>query len=454
MQIDVDLLKKYDRPGPRYTSYPTAPHFHDGFDAQSYREEILLHNKLNRDLSIYVHIPFCASMCYYCACNVVITRRRDRIEEYVEYLAKEIGMLHALLDPGRKVQQIHWGGGTPNYLSHQQMRRLFEMLDDHFSIAEGSEISIEIDPCHLKEDTLQLLRDIGFNRVSLGAQDFNETVQRAIDRVQPYELTRNTCQEAWRLGFESVNVDMIYGLPYQTLESYTKTIHQLIDIHPNRIAVFNYAHVPWIKKHQSLIPEDALPKPAEKLEILKMIIEELTHAGYVHIGMDHFALPEDELVIALKQRTLHRNFQGYSTYAGLDVHALGVTGISQLHGAYAQNFKELKNYYAALDKGEFPIHRGYSLNQDDQLRRTVISEIMCNGHVSKRSLEREFDIVFDEYFCDALEAMQTLIEDDLVCHDDEQIQVRPKGRLLVRNIAMVFDRYLKEEKQRAYSRTV
>lgn len=454
MQVNLELLKKYDRPGPRYTSYPTAPHFHEGFGSQEYRQQILEHNALGNGLSIYVHLPFCASMCYYCACNVVITRRPERIDAYLDYLSREMDLVRDVIDPERQVRQVHWGGGTPNYLTHTQMERLFAMVRKRFAVVDDSENGIEIDPRHLEPGTLQVLRDIGFNRLSFGAQDFDERVQEAVHRVQPYELTKQTCEEARRLGFESVNIDMIYGLPYQTLESYTQSIRQLIGIRPDRIAVFNYAHVPWLKKHQVLISGDALPKPETKLAILQMVIEELTSSGYVAIGMDHFALPEDELAVALRERQLHRNFQGYSTRSGLDVHAFGTTGISQLHGAYAQNAKDLKSYYAALDAGEFPIHRGYQLSEDDQVRRKVISELMCNGWVDMQAIEQEFGIDFGSYFADALESLQEMVTDDLLCLDEKRIEVLPMGQLLIRNLAMPFDHYLKSETKRAYSRTV
>ncbi len=458
-EVDVDLIKKYDRPGPRYTSYPTAPHFSPEFGAVAFEDEIRRSNNAENpaDLSLYFHFPFCPTLCYYCACNTVITRDKAKIGEYLNDLKKEIRLLSGKIDSGRKVVQMHWGGGTPTYMSPEQMEDIALFIRDHFEFADEAEISIEIDPRRLTPAHLPTLRRAGFNRVSFGVQDFNPKVQEAVNRIQPEELSQRVVQESRDLGFDSVNIDLIYGLPFQTVESYKETLNKIIDIFPDRIAVFNFAHVPWLKKHQVLIKPETLPEAPQKLIILKEVIENLTEAGYSFIGMDHFAKPEDELSIALKNHTLYRNFQGYTTRAGAEVFAMGITSISQLHGAYAQNVKKLDQYRETLDLGELPTALGYRLTEDDRLRREVITELMCNNRIIKTEFEEKYGIRFDEYFSEAIEQLDEFAEDNLLKVTTEKIQVSDSGRLIVRNIAMAFDSYLKADQARnqpIYSRTV
>jgi len=457
--VDIEILKKYNRPGPRYTSYPTAPHFHSGYGPQEFKETIVRSNegKNLSDLSLYFHLPFCRSLCFYCGCNVVITHNPTRIEEYIDYLKREIDMISRLVNPRRKVVQHHWGGGTPTYLSPEQIADLFKYIKDHFDFSKDAEVSIEVDPRRLDPDHLPTIRKVGFNRISFGVQDFDPQVQEAVNRVQPEELTRQVMEASRDLGFHSINVDLIYGLPYQTVESYSKTIDKIIELNPDRLAVFNYAHVPWLKKHQRVIPREALPQVTERLAILKMVIERLTEAGYVFIGMDHFAKPDDELSIALKEHTLYRNFQGYTTRAGTEVYAMGITAISQLHDAYAQNVKNTRDYYEMIDKDLLPTHVGYALTEDDKLRRHVITEIMCNSRIIKKDIEAQYGIKFDEYFADAYPKLQEFVDDNLLELHEDRIIVREAGRLVIRNIAMAFDKYLEQDQKAQkpiYSQTV
>ena len=456
--VDVDLLKKYDRPGPRYTSYPTAPHFHDGITADEYVKHITRPDYLanSQDISIYFHLPFCDTLCYFCGCNMLVTRRPERIDEYIDYLIKELKTLRQHLNPERKVAQMHWGGGTPTSLSPAQIRRLGSAINEHFSFRSDSEISVEIDPRELTRDHMLALNEIGFTRCSLGVQDFDLKVQKAINRIQPEDITSQAICWANELGFESVNLDLMYGLPFQTVENFIVTLDKALAFDPDRFAVFNYAHLPKMIKHQRLITDESIPSPEVKLELLKLCIETLTDSGYVYIGMDHFAKPNDELTQAMINKTLHRNFQGYSTYAGLDLFALGVSSISLLPDLYVQNFKILKLYYEQLDRRQLPIMRGYQLSEDDRLRRAVIMELMCNFSLVKSNIETKYDISFDEYFADALERLPSFEEDGLVHLEDDQIIVTSRGRLLIRNIAMNFDAHYNGRSGNGpqYSRTV
>ncbi len=458
LDVNLDILKKYSRPGPRYTSYPTAPHFSADFSPDDFEQAIRESNRTakNGDISLYFHFPFCPQLCYYCGCNVIISRNEHRINRYLEYLKKEIRLLRQLIHPDRRVTQMHWGGGTPNYLDPQQIRTIFHAIQDAFEFTADAEISVEIDPRTLTPEHLPLFRELGFNRLSFGVQDFEHQVQVTINRIQPEDMTRQVVEESRQLGFPSINVDLIYGLPFQTEETFNRTIDKILDIQPDRLAVFNYAHVPWLKKHQRVIPEDALPAADVKLRLLKMTVERLTEAGYVFIGMDHFARPEDELSIAQKTHTLYRNFQGYSPRAGAEVFALGITSISQLHRIYAQNVKDTRKYEDLLDAGKIPTHVGIALSDDDVLRRHVINELMCNNRVHKPTVEEQFHIRFDTYFADALEELKALEADALVELDPDEIRVTDQGRFVVRNIAMAFDWYLKHENTRKtiYSKTV
>lgn len=459
VSVDSDLLKKYNQPGPRYTSYPTAPHFHEGFTPEHFLQEIEVTNvsKNAPDLSLYFHFPFCRTLCYFCGCNVIITHNPKRIERYLDYLKKEIDLVSAKINSHRKVVQLHWGGGTPTYLTPAQITDIFSYIKTHFNFADDAEISIEIDPRTIKNDHLSTLRRLGFNRVSFGVQDFNVQVQETINRIQTDEQNQFVIDESRRLNFDSVNVDLIYGLPYQTVESYKKTLDRVIELSPDRLAIFNYAHVPWLKKHQQIIPEEAMPDTTERLAILKLVIERLTEAGYVYIGMDHFAKPDDELTKALAEKTLYRNFQGYSTRAGAEVYAMGITAISQLDYVYAQNVKTTKEYETMLDNGQLPTMVGYQLTKDDKIRQFVITEIMCNNRVLKEEVTRRFSIDFDEYFAGFETKLEPFVMDGLVEILPDRIEISDAGRLVVRNIAMEFDAYLEKDRQREkpiYSRTV
>lgn len=458
-EVDLELLKKYNTPGPRYTSYPTAPHFSKEFTSEHFRGEIIESNADENapDLSLYFHFPFCRTLCYFCGCNVIITRNQDRIAKYLDYLKKEIDLFSSLINPERKVVQLHWGGGTPTYLSPEQIRDIYGYIESHFNFADDAEISIEIDPRTITKEHLPTLREIGFNRVSFGVQDFGHKVQEVINRIQTDEQNEYVIEESRRLGFDSINMDLIYGLPYQSVESYQKTLDKVIELDPDRLAIFNYAHVPWLKKHQKLIPEDAMPSVTERLAILKLVIERLTEAGYVYIGMDHFAKPDDELSIALEEKTLYRNFQGYSTRAGAEVYAMGITSISQLYNVFAQNVKTTPEYEKLLGEGRIPTVVGYKLNQDDKIRRYVITEIMCNSQVIKADVQDKFDIDFDTYFADAFPQLEPFIYDGLLTLEKDRLLVHDAGRLVVRNIAMAFDAYLPEDLKQGkplYSRTV
>jgi oxygen-independent coproporphyrinogen-3 oxidase len=460
MNVDIDLLTKYGRPGPRYTSYPTAPQFTSDFGPEDYRAEVVATNRGDDlpDLSLYFHIPFCNTLCYFCACNTIITHNLAKIAGYVQLLKKEIDLVGDLVNPSRKVVQFHWGGGTPSYLSPAQIMDLVAYIKDRFPFAPHAEISMEIDPRDLTPAHLPAIRKAGFNRVSFGVQDLDEKVQVAVNRVQPMELNRRVVDESRELGFDSVNIDLVYGLPHQTVDSYSRTLDKVLELSPDRLAVFNYAHVPWMKKHQRVIPVEVLPSAVERLQILKTVIERLSGAGYVYIGMDHFASQDDDLTKALNEGTLHRNFQGYTTYAGTEVYAMGITAISQLNGVYAQNVKSIPEYRLMLNEGTLPTHVGFRLDDDDKLRRYVITEIMCNNRVIKSEVKSRFGVDFDVYFSDSFAKLDEFVEDGLVSFLDDRLQVHPQGRLVIRNIAMAFDRYLRDDQsddsKQKFSRTV
>ncbi len=456
-EIDINLIKKYDRPGPRYTSYPTAPHFNESFSSDSYLEEVVKTNRLEnkRDLSLYFHVPYCDTLCYFCGCNMVISRNRNRINKYVDYLKNEISLLRSYLAPNRRVSQLHWGGGTPTHLNPDEMKDLISCINKNFNFKDNAEKGCEIDPRELTYDHLVALREGGFNRISMGVQDFNEKVQKAVNRIQPEDMTREVVERVRSLNFDSINLDLMYGLPFQSVETFEKTLDTMIDISPDRIALFNYAHVPWLKKHMELIKKEDLPSPEEKLNILKLSIEKLTDAGYVFIGMDHFAKPDDELSIALREKKLYRNFQGYSTHSGSDLYAMGITGISQLERVYAQNFKTEKEYFTALDDGKLPTAKGYLLSDDDLLRREVIMRLMCDFELDFAAIEKQFKINFEEYFAYGLENLKEFTDDNLLRISQRKITVTDMGRLLIRNIAINFDGYIeRKEDITKYSRTV
>ncbi len=455
--IDLDMVRKYDRPGPRYTSYPPAPHFTESFGPENFLEEIVATNAGENlpGLSLYFHLPYCDTLCYFCGCNMIVSRNRNRIVRYLSYLKREVDLIQNHLAPGRKVEQLHWGGGTPTHLLPEEIRDLGAFIHSRFEFAPGAEKSCEIDPRELTKDHLAALREAGFNRVSMGVQDFNPMVQKAVNRIQPEEMTREVINWVRELGFDSLNLDLIYGLPHQTVASFADTVEKIIEISPDRIAVFNFAYVPWMKKHQKLIDPATLPAPEEKLSILKVTIEKLTGAGYVFIGMDHFAKPDDELSIALREKKLYRNFQGYSTHAGAHLYAFGITSISQLPKVYAQNARTEKEYYRAIDEGRPATIRGYRLTDDDLLRREVIMRLMCDFELDTHAIERQFGIRFQEYFAWGMENLREMIDDGLVWFEDGMLHVSEMGRLLIRNIALNFDGFIERKQDpMRYSRTI
>jgi oxygen-independent coproporphyrinogen-3 oxidase len=456
--IDFDVLKRFNQQGPRYTSYPTAPVFSDKFTQDDFVDEIRDTNGAGSDqpLSLYFHFPFCEKLCYFCGCNMRVTHDRALIKEYIGYLKKEIDLIRPLISNERKIAQMHWGGGTPSYLYPDEIRDIGGFIRDRFEFEPDIEASVEIDPRGLTREHMLAFREIGFNRTSFGVQDFNLDVQKAINRVQPESITRQTVAWARELGFQSVNLDLIYGLPHQTVATFSDTVDKIIDISPDRIAVFNYAHVPWLKKHQNVIPTESIPSADERLAILQMSIEKLIEAGYDYIGMDHFAKPTDELAVAQRNGTLYRNFQGYSTKAGCDVYAFGVSAISQFENIYAQNLKNIREYYARLDAGEAATVVGYRMTRDDHIRKDVIMQMMCNLDIDKRRVEREFAIDFEDYFFDDLLKLRPFIEQGLVENDADKVRVTGSGLLIIRNVAMCFDAYLEQmmKEKPVFSKTV
>ena len=455
----ADLLQRYDRPGPRYTSYPTAIDFTERFDEHAYRGRLrAAASAAGEPLSLYVHLPFCEARCTYCGCMTIVTRKRDVAARYLEYLEREIAMLAAELEGRRRIVQHHWGGGTPTYLTSTQIERLHGVVARHFDIDPDAEMAIEIDPRVTSREQLQLLRSLGFNRLSMGVQDFTPEVQEAIGRTQSEALTRDLYEHARTIGFEAINMDLIYGLPRQTVETFTRTLSSVVGMRPDRIAVYSYAHVPWLRPHQSRIDTADLPGRDLKFDLIAAAIETFGDAGYAAIGMDHFALPGDELAIAARERRLHRNFMGYTTRPAADMVGVGVSAISDLRGAFAQNLKKLPPYYAAIDAGRFPIERGYALTDDDLIRRYVISELMCNFFVDRATVTERFGVDFGAYFaCElgALTAPDGPVSDGFLNVTATALDVPPAGRLFVRSICMHFDRYLATHSGRpVFSRTI
>lgn len=452
--FDKDLINRYNKAGPRYTSYPTAVQFHENFGPAEYRRYAQHSNSEANPLSLYFHIPFCDTVCYYCACNKVVTKHRDKAAPYLSRLYKEIAMQGGLFDKSRPVDQLHWGGGTPTFISHAQMRELMDTTRQYFQLHDddSGEYSIEVDPREADAETITLLRDIGFNRLSLGVQDFDPRVQQAVNRIQSEAETMAVLEAARANNFHSISVDLIYGLPHQSVESFLVTLDKIIDIGADRLSVFNYAHLPDLFKPQRRINADELPPPEEKLNILQATIDHLLAAGYVYIGMDHFAKPDDELAQAQRNGTLHRNFQGYSTHADCDLIAMGSTSVGKIGRSYSQNRRGLDDYYAALDGGELPIFRGLELTDDDVLRRAVITQLICHFELSIPRVESEFGIRFDDYFADAFEDLQQMQADGLLTFDAESIQVQPAGKLMIRNICTVFDAYLRQATEKRFSK--
>lgn len=455
--FDQELIEKYDYSGPRYTSYPTAPQFHEGFGEQQYREVAEKTNADNSPLSLYFHIPFCDTVCYYCACNKVVTKDRDQAAPYLQRLHQEIAMQGELFDRSRKVEQLHWGGGTPTFISHDEMRELMRITGEHFNLVDddSGEYSIEIDPREATAETIALLREIGFNRMSLGVQDFDPKVQKAVNRIQSEEQTMAVLQAARDEGFRSISIDLIYGLSFQTVDSFAKTLDRIIEVGPDRLSVFNYAHLPKMFMPQRRIDDEDLPSPQEKLDILNMTIEHLTAAGYVFIGMDHFARPDDELAQAQRDGTLYRNFQGYSTHSECDLVAMGSTSIGMVGNTYSQNIRTMDEYSQEIDAGRLPIFRGIELNDDDRLRRDVITKMICHFKLDFAAVEQAWGISFKEYFADELKRLETMQHDGLLQMDASGIEVMPRGRLLIRNICMEFDKYLPPaSQQKNFSRVI
>ncbi len=463
VEFDAGLIQRLSQSGPRYTSYPTADRFTEQFGFRDYLHAVNhLHARGARQpLSLYVHIPFCDTVCYYCGCNKIVTKNHDKATTYLDYLKRELAMQGKLFTGCNQVEQLHFGGGTPTYLSDDQMSDLMQHLCRWFNFADDAkgEYSIEVDPRSVTVERIHTLRAQGFNRISLGVQDFDEQVQRAVNRIQPQQITLDTIHAARAAGFRSVSIDLIYGLPKQTLASIAETIAKVIAANPDRIAVYHYAHLPHLFKPQRRIAKADLPSSDTKLDMLAFCIRQLNAAGYVYIGMDHFAKPDDELAVAQRQGLLHRNFQGYSTYAESEMIACGVSAISSVGMCYSQNAKTLEDYYDRLDQGELPIVRGYQLTMDDVLRRFIIQRLMCNFELSIRSLEQAYPIKFDTYFELELEQLGELQQMGLLTVDSEWIEVTLKGRLLIRNICMVFDRHLQQARSLyseplRYSRTV
>ena len=444
--IDRGLLERYNRPGPRYTSYPTAPQFRDSFGEAELRAAAAASNgdPIPRRLSIYVHVPFCASPCFYCGCNRIITRDTSRGEVYLARLYREIALMAGLVDRDREAIQLHFGGGTPNFLSPGQLGDLVQSLRRHFRFADHreSDISIELDPRYVDPGQVAALGRIGFNRASLGVQDFDPVVQAAVNRIQSVEQTRavvDACREA---GFRSVNIDLIYGLPKQTPEGFSRTLDHVLAIRPDRLAVYSYAHLPDLFRAQKQIDAADLPTPEAKLSLMHMAISRLTAAGYVYIGMDHFALPDDELATAQARGGLHRNFMGYTTHADSDLIGLGVSAISHIGSTFSQNPRDVPSWERALDEGRLPVFRGLHMSEDDELRADLIQALMCQGEIPVAALERRYGIEFDRYFDGSLHALEPLEADGLVRREKGRILATSHGRLLLRNIAMCFDAYL------------
>jgi len=452
--IDLAQYSKYSKPGPRYTSYPTALEFNEEFKYDDYLKFL---EEGSDKLSIYVHLPFCRSACYFCGCNVVFTSKGSKLSRYVEYLKKEIDILAKHLDTNREVVQFHFGGGTPTYYSAKELDEIVSYIKKAFpNWSKDAEISVEIDPRFFNEEQMIVFKNHGFNRISFGVQDFEPKVQEAVHRVQPYEITKNAVDLARKYGINSINIDLIYGLPYQSLDSFKRTLDRVLTLNPDRLAVFNYAHVPWLKKTMRKFDETTIPSPATKLAIFQYTMDFFTNNGYKMIGMDHFAKPEDELFNAIKKGELHRNFQGYTTKGGSNLIGIGLTSIGEGKRYYAQNTKDMKVYESAIDSGKLPFERGVVLNDDDFIRKAVIMELMANFSIDIERANKELGIDFNQYFADSLEELKEFIDEGLVKIENNKLTVSETGTLLIRNIAMVFDAYMQKYagSKKSFSKTV
>jgi oxygen-independent coproporphyrinogen III oxidase len=454
--VSEDFLARYNRPGPRYTSYPTAPVWRDDFGPDDLEGIYAEADREARPVSLYMHLPFCESLCLFCACNVVISKNKAVAPPYLETLKREMEHVARFVSRTRPVAQFHWGGGTPTYLSPAQLEDLFTQARERFTFSPEAEIGVEVDPRVTSEHHLATLRRLGFNRLSLGIQDFHPQVQQTVHRVQPYEQTRDLSDTARRLGFDSINVDLIYGLPYQTAETFRATVERVLTLAPDRVAMFSYAHVPWLKKQQGSFQKH-LPEGMEKFRIFQAGLERFLSAGYAYIGMDHFARPTDELAVAQRNRTLHRNFQGYTTKAGADLYGMGVSAISGIGAAYAQNFRDVAGYSQAVTTRGIATMRGYRLTRDDLVRRSLISRLLCHAVISMRELEQEFGLDFAGYFAEELRRLEPFVADGLVHIQDDEISVTMLGRIFIRNVAMIFDPYLEQQeltRRPLFSRTL
>ena len=448
LRVSEEFLARYNRPGPRYTSYPTAPVWNDSFgpaDLEKVHQEA---DRAKSPVSLYMHIPFCESLCLFCACNVIIQKDKRVAPPYLEILKREMTRISQNVSRERPVIQFHWGGGTPTYLTPPQIEDLFGFTREHFTFAPDAEIGIEVDPRVTSREHLETLRKLGFNRLSMGIQDFQPEVQKAIHRIQPFELTGGLIQSARELGFESVNVDLIYGLPYQTAETFVHTVDQILELTPDRVALFSYAHVPWLKKQQGSFAGH-LPEGMQKFEIFRTGLLKFLEAGYLYIGMDHFAKPGDELAVSQQNRTLHRNFQGYTTKAGADLYGMGITAISGIQNAYAQNQRDIPSWEKAVSEHGIATMRGYLLSEDDRLRRAVISRLLCHTIVLKNEISKEFNVDFDSYFAEELRRLEPFRDDGLVILDSNEIRTTWLGRIFIRNLAMIFDPYLEKQQLNA-----
>lgn len=456
LAFNNDLIKKYDKSGPRYTSYPTAIQFTENFTEQDYFQQVKLSNERNTPLSLYFHIPFCDTICFYCGCNKIVTKNRNHAQPYLDAVYKELALQGSLFKATRIVKQLHWGGGTPTFISHEQMTELMQQTRRHFTLLDddSGEYSIELDPREVDAGSITLLRKLGFNRISLGVQDFNPKVQQAVNRIQSYKETRDVIVAARKNEFHSISLDLIYGLPFQTVDSFSETVDKVLDLEPDRLSVFNYAHMPEMFKTQRQINADNLPSAEAKLAILQHVTNKLIDAGYEYIGMDHFAKPTDELAIAQKERKLYRNFQGYSTNSDCDLVALGITSIGKVADSYSQNIKTIKEYTEVIESDHLPVFRGIALTEDDILRREVINQLICHFELNFKEIEDAFSIDFPDYFADELKLLLEMQDDSLLELTKDRVLVLPEGKLLIRNICMVFDIYLKKNKEQRFSKTI